>query len=268
MARSEVKSFHIQGRPPAMLLSGIIATRTIESPRRRGYDVASHHHSGGHTPWEFCGRQALFPNQPMEARLRNLRSLAFATCAAVATFATLASAPSARGALINGTISGQVTSAGADVPGIVVGSLVTGSYTYDTSMTFSGILGPTNPFTEFSLAIGTNPYVFSLADLESGGVITPGQVPGNSAPPIDELFFVFNFTVLSNYVGGTVNEQTISNFPPQSLSVIANDPAQSFTFAFAGTSMAVPEPSTFTLLGLGCVTLAGCGRRLRRLERH
>jgi hypothetical protein len=206
----------------------------------------------------------LLPHPPSEASLKNLRSSAFATFAAFAAFAALFPAASAQGGFISGTISGQVTSDGGAVPGIITGSAVTGSYIYDDSTTVGSIVGPVNPFTAFSLTIGTNPYVFSLTDLQTGGELTPGKVPGISTPIGDALCFFFNYSVISSYVGATVVQQSIADKPPQSFSVGSSDLAHSFTFTFNGMSLAaVPEPSSFTLLGVSCVALSGCGRRLR-----
>ena len=193
--------------------------------------------------------------------MNHLRTSAVTT---LAVFAVLVGAPSARGAFITGAITGQVTSAGASVPGIAVGSLLTGSYTYDSSTTFTGISGATNPLTAFSLTIGTNPHVFSLADLLTTGLGAAGVVPGFSTPTVNDLLFFFDSTAISSYVGAAVTQQVIFS-PPQSFTV-TSDPAHSFAFNFtaaAGTAV-VPEPSTFTLLGLGCVAMGGFGWRARK----
>jgi hypothetical protein len=174
----------------------------------------------------------------------------------------LAGAPSARGGFISGNITGQVTSTGGSVPGISVGSLVTGSYTYDNSTTFNGVLGSTNPLTAFSLTIGTNPVVFSLSDLFTTGTTEAGRVVAGSTPSADNLFFIINFSALSAFAGATVSSQIITNPPPQTFTV-SSDTAHSFEFNFTGAPAAVPEPSSVTLLGLGCVALAGCGWRYR-----
>jgi hypothetical protein len=88
-------------------------------------------------------------------------------------------------------------------------------------------------------------------------------VSGNSSPAADALFFFFDLTLISDYVGGNVGIQSVSFLPPQEYDVVSNA-AHSFSFVFRAVSTAaVPEPSTFTLLGLGCAALAGYGWRRR-----
>jgi hypothetical protein len=193
--------------------------------------------------------------------LNHIRVLAAATLALF----VLSSAPSVRGGSVTGDITGQVTSTGGSVPGISVGSPVTGSYTYDNSTTFNGVLGPTNPLTAFSLTIGTNPVDFTLSDLFTTGVTKAGRVISGSTPSVDNLFFIINFSALSSFAGATVNSQIITNPPPQTFTA-SSDTAHSFAFSFTAVPAAVPvpEPSTITLLGIGCVALAGYGWRARK----
>ena len=193
--------------------------------------------------------------------MNHIRVLAAATLALF----VMSSAPSVRGGSVTGDITGQVTSTGGSVPGISVGSPVTGSYTYDNSTTFNGVLGPTNPLTAFSLTIGTNPVDFTLSDLFTTGVTEAGRVISGSTSSFDNLFFIINFSALSSFAGATVTSQIITNPPPQTFTA-TSDTAHSFAFGFTAVpaAVSVPEPSTITLLGIGCVALAGNGWRARK----
>jgi hypothetical protein len=187
----------------------------------------------------------------------------FRAAALAVAIALALCAGTARAALISGTISGQVTSAGPNVPGITAGSLVTGSYTYDSSMTVSDIFGTVNPFTAFSLSIGTNPHVFSLSELMTGNPVTPGREVGFSIPGTDALFWFFEDGVINTYIGDSVTSQSIGNALPQDYFVDASDTTHSFAFDFTtNAATATPEPASLTLAGLGIAGLAGY--RLRR----
>jgi hypothetical protein len=176
--------------------------------------------------------------------------------AALALSLCVAAAP-ARAGTFNGVITGQVTQAGANVPGVAVGDLVTGSYSYNSAVTASNGPITVNPFTAFSLTIGTNPHVFDLADItpQFGG--PPGKDLNHSIPGTDALLFYFNFPVLDAFVGAsTVSGEAGPGLPPnQSLNIQdLSDPSYSFTFSFVATSQpaVVPEPTGLTLAAV-CV---------------
>src|SRR5205809_55870 len=70
--------------------------------------------------------------------------------------------------IISGTITGNVTQVEAGVTGIAFGDLVSGTYSYDSTVLLDPFNRPANALTAFSLTIGSNPHVFTLADLQPG----------------------------------------------------------------------------------------------------
>jgi hypothetical protein len=197
-----------------------------------------------------------------------MKRLAFP--AIVACLAVCALTGSGRAGLISGTITGEVTSAGSNVPGITIGSLVTGSYTFDDAATVNEGNDTINPFTAFSLSIGTNPHVFSLPDLLMEFFEVPGRSVPGSIPGTDSLFFLFDPGVLESYVDGPLNpfdfEGIESSLPlPQEFDVNGADPSHSFVFDFTATPVptAAPEPASLTLVGVGTVAVVGYGWRKR-----
>ncbi len=169
------------------------------------------------------------------------------------SLALLAAVP-ARAGLVHGTISGQVTAAGSGIPGVTVGSPVAGSYTYDSGTTVNSAVGTLNPLTAFSLTIGSNPKVFSLADLENVALVTPGRSLDSSTATADSLYFLFDEVVISDFAGAFVPAQQIFPQPPQQF-FVDSDTEHSFTFTFTATPAAVPEPASLGLLALGAAGL-------------
>jgi hypothetical protein len=149
---------------------------------------------------------------------------------------------------------GHGHAAGSGIPGVTVGSPVTGSYTYDAGSTVNSSVGTLNPLTAFSLAIGSNPKVFGLADLEDVGLVVPGRSVDSSTPAADSLYFLFDETVISDFAGAFVPAQQIFPQPPQEF-FVDSDTAHSFTFTFTATPAAVPEPASLGLLALGAAGL-------------
>jgi hypothetical protein len=194
---------------------------------------------------------------------RSLRAL-------LAVIASLAFAQSAHATLLTGSVSGLVTSAGALVPGVTTGSIVTGSFTYDTSITVNDIFGAIHPLTAFTLSIGTNPLHFVLSDLRLDTDVIPGVATNPPTPLANKLQFFFQFLSIGNFVGAAVNSETIlSSSTPEIFTISSDNPAHSFTFNFAASpgvaAVAVPEPATTALFGIGCVALlAGVARRGRQ----
>jgi len=182
-----------------------------------------------------------------------LNQWAVATVSIVTLSLGLSSAP-ALSATISGTISGIVTqSGGGNPPSLTVGSPVLGSYSYDDAVVVTDSFGDSvNPLATFNLQIGTNPRVFTLADLDPT-LSTPGRRIGLSTSTRDILGFFFYFPVLYSFVGATSTEsaQTIF-FPltgPQSFAFDAPDPTGDFAFDF--TSTPIPTPALLPgLIGL------------------
>lgn len=202
------------------------------------------------------------------------------TFATLIVFAFSTRAVPVRAALLTGTITGSVTSAGSSVPGVTVGSAVSGSYTYNTSTPFTGLLGTTDPLTALSLSIGANTYVFSMTDVAFALPTRAGVVPGRSTSTANELFLFFTNTAIQNFDGGAIGTQTVSNSPSETF-VFSSDGAHSFSFNFAAlppitvpnaysTSAALPpttvsEPGSVALLFAGAgVAIALSRRRLSR----
>ncbi len=166
--------------------------------------------------------------------------------------------------VISGTITGHVVSAGASVPGVSIGSPVTGVYSYDAgTVNFNPIIdGLVNPMTEFSLSIGNNPFIFTFADIADNTPMSgfPLRFIPDSTPAFDSLFFFFHFDVIQSFVGGRVNRQIVDDGGLASgqgelYTVRADDPAHSFQFTFLATP--VPEPSTISLFGITAISLIG-----------
>jgi hypothetical protein len=166
----------------------------------------------------------------------------------------------------SGTISGYVDFDAVPIPGVQVGTPVTGSYTYNPNSTVG--VGPftVNPFTSFSLTIGSQ--TFGLSDLT--GSFVAGRVSNDSTPTFDYLYLFFDQQTYDSFLGvpSTVvsslglataadTEHYGSLYPPNGPDV--------FDFIFTGTptTAAVPEPGTLTLAGVCVVGLAIRGWRRR-----
>lgn len=169
--------------------------------------------------------------------------------------------------IVFGTISGSVTQAGAGVPGVLAGSPVMGSYSYDNAVLVNNpFFGPVNPLSTFSLSIGSNPHVFGLGDVDIFGS-GPLRLPPASTPTTDALVFFFSQAALESFMGtpGIGADNNVTGGNPETLATgLVGDPDHSLTFTFAAT---VPEPGISTLLaGMGLAGAAGYVRR-RRMSR-
>jgi hypothetical protein len=183
-----------------------------------------------------------------------------------------------------GTISGTVVVDTLSIPGIGLSgpnSVVTGSYAYDASSLEPDGFGTVNPFTSFSLSIGTNPRVFTLADLitSGGNPAPPGRIvmplfnrPG-STPTLDQLGFFFQQQDLSSFLGVPLSDEEDLAFGMQSYSVniVVNAiPVPVFQIDFAAIptpAAAVPEPGGMTLVGIAGVVSGLRAWRRRRSAR-
>lgn len=184
--------------------------------------------------------------------------------------ATLTTAAPAHAGLITGTISGQVTFVDSSVSTVAVGELVVGSYSYDTSIVIPDGFGEHfNPFTSFNVSIGTQPSVFSLADLSQDY----GRWVRFSTDVIDRLYVIPSYGMISKLIGRSLFSWGVATgFPnPQSQTLTIYDASSSFatdllTLSFTATptgTAAVPEPTGFAMLAIGAAALASVAARGR-----
>jgi PEP-CTERM motif len=202
----------------------------------------------------------------LEERPLNVRRLH----ALLVVAATMAFAQGAQATLLSGLITGTVTSTGGAVPGLTLGSAVSGSYTYDSTLTMNDAVGAVHPLTAFSLSIGTNPQHFFLTDLFVGAPFLPGVLT-TSTGSTDRLFFDILGFPLNNFVGEAGALGSFNFNTPQIFAFNTPDAAHSFAFTLlasrATTAAAIPEPETTALLGLGCLA-AVVGRACRTRSRR
>lgn len=153
-------------------------------------------------------------------------------------------------AIINGTISGTVTFAGTAVPGVTIGSPVTGTYSYDDAVTIRyGREGDiiANYLNSFFLSIGTNPQTFNLSSLSYAPVRY--LIPFIGGGTVDEVLFSLNYPSLKSFIGGDTPLPANSAFGglalgPQIITLRNfTDPSRSLVFNYIATSAKpVPEP--------------------------
>lgn len=189
-----------------------------------------------------------------------LKTLAFAAIGSAVLSLGVNDAP-ASAAIITGNISGTVTEAGGGIPGVTVGSLIAGFYSYDDAIETSNPAGPLNPLTAFNLQIGTNPQIFTLTDIVGPFSAAPGRRIDLSTPAQDVLAFGFRFPSLSDFAGANAIGQSGSVGFPQIFSVRFDDPTLDFEFNLVATSSDVPTPIPTPALLPG---LVGIGLKMWR----
>ena len=86
--------------------------------------------------------------------------------------------------IINGTITGSVTDNSMGVSGVAVGDLVTGTYSYDSSVVLTDVFSrKANELTAFTLDIGSLP-TLTLADLQPN-LLARERLLAFSTPTVD-----------------------------------------------------------------------------------
>jgi hypothetical protein len=196
----------------------------------------------------------------------------------VALVMALAAGPAAAGSSpgvvpsAGGTITGMVIVDSTNASGIAVGTPVTGSYTYNPTVVQGTGGGQFNPFTSFSLTIGT--HTFTQADF--GQFTLDGRHPTQSNSTIDDLDFIFDQTKFNTAFGlPSTDPDSINDAVPkfnllhETYQVSAPSgagvaPVPLFQIEFVATPNAtttVPEPTGLTLAGLAVIGLALRARR-------
>jgi PEP-CTERM motif len=173
-----------------------------------------------------------------------------------------------------GTITGTIIVDSTGAPGLHVGDTVTGSYTYNP--TVAQMSGPSliNPFSSFSLTIGSR--TFTQADFAQ--FTLTGRIANQSNATADSLTFLFDQSTLNPFLGlpttdpdgihvanapaNLFKEEYLVNGPSTGIGVA---PPILFEIDFVATPNAavVPEPTGLTLAGLAAVGLALRARRRR-----
>jgi hypothetical protein len=174
---------------------------------------------------------------------------------------------SASAAIINGTISGTVTSTQGNVPGVMAGSPVAGTYSYDDAIfvaSGSALIGGGNPLTSFTLSIGTNPKTFTLADLTTVTFSDPLRLLGTPAASTGALLFAFTIPAGSDFFqtqipsspGGFSGITDFSSIPQSANIAFPSFSSTNPSVQFSFTATPVPEPITIAGSSLALAGLA------------
>lgn len=204
---------------------------------------------------------------PMQKFSTLLKNLSVAAPVAAAFWLGTGLATSTSAAIINGTISGTVTSVIGSEQGVMLGSTGSGTYSYDNAITISETYNYSDgfqatfvgyPLQAFELSIGDSPITFNLSDLERSVLSQPAILisgPLFPRPPgVDFLNFQISSSAINSFLGVPGFSGGLSATYPQGFSTV-DERGNFFIFTFTATSTpaSVPEPSTvagISVLGL------------------